>query len=175
MNSIGLYLVRASLGSNLIFLLIIYLLGRFMKNYNINIKKHQSIICWCISTTILFILLKISSLINPKITWLLMSYNNPLIIIQAVSIFYFILSYKPHTNSRIILLGRHCFSIYLITEILRPQLYEYWAYLYAKNIIICIICIELFCLIIDYFQSKINSYTRTKLTIVWRNLSHRNY
>lgn len=174
MNSIGLYLVRASLGYNLISLLIIYLLGRFMKNYNINIKRHQSVIFWCISTIILFLLSKISSLISPKITWLLMSYNNPLIIIQAVSIFYFTLSYKPQTNPKIILLGKHCFSIYLITELFGKKLYEYWAYLYGYNILICILCIlciELFCLMVDFLQSKINLYIRTKLAVVWKNIS----
>lgn len=165
-NSFGLYLNRSSLGSNFLSLLILYLIGRFFSIYEIYLKPKQSIILWIGSTTILSILVYILSEFYPKISWWLLSYNNPLIILQAIGILYCTLSIPEKHYKPFIVLGSHSFAIYLFTEGIGINLYHFWANIFVKSSIYAIIYIIITCLVcilIDMIQSKIN-YTIRNIT-----------
>lgn len=165
-NSFGLYITRNSLGSNLLSLLIIYLIGRYCALYNITISRKKSIILWTSSTIALGLVIYLSTYIDYRLARLLLHYNNPLIILQAIGILYFFLSFTTKHYQPFILLGSHCFAIYLITERLGIKLYSAWSDIYNKNIILAIICIFIVCfacIYIDIIQVKINQYLQEKI------------
>lgn len=158
-NSIGLYINRVSLGSNLQSLLILYLLGRYMAIYKIKINKRSALLIWIASTIILASLVLISTNINLKISWLLLSYNNILIILQAIGILYFVLSFKEKHYKPFLFLGANCFAIYLLTEGIGLQLYNLWSKIYSFCPILSLLTILIICLIIvsiNFLQAKIN-------------------
>ena len=97
-NSFGLYITRNSLGSNFLSLLILYLIGRFFNLYKVSIDRRTSIVIWSVSTLMLVLLLVLSRSIDLRITWLLLMYNNPLIILQAFAILFFALSFPERHN-----------------------------------------------------------------------------
>lgn len=159
-NSIGLYINRVSLGSNLQSLLILYLLGRYMSIYKIKISKRLALLIWIASTIILASLVLISTNINLKISWLLLSYNNILIILQAIGILYFVLSFKEKHYKPFLFLGANCFAIYLLTEGIGLKLYKLWCTIYKFSPILSLLIILIVCLIIagiNFIQSRINN------------------
>lgn len=165
-NSFGLYITRISLGSNLLSLLIIYLIGRYFFLYNVTISRKASIMLWIGTTIILGIIIYLATCFDYRLARLLLHYNNPLIILQAIGILYFCLSFPEKHYQPFIFLGAHCFAIYLITERLGIKLYTAWANIYNKNIILSIICILLMCFIciyIDIIQARVNKYLQDKI------------
>lgn len=102
-----------------------------------------------------------------KISWLLFSYNNPLILLQAVCIFYWTKSLREYHYQLFIFLGKHAFSVYLITEALGIGfLYPFWACWYEINALYAIGGILLtmtLCIFIDCLQGKLNEGIRRRL------------
>lgn len=166
-NSFGEYLMRASLGSNFISLLILYLTGRFLYLHKVTITRNTSIFIWTGSTIILASSVCASTLIHPQITWLLFSYNNPLIIIQAIAILYFCLSFPEKHFQPFIKLGSHCFAIYLLTEGIGFRLYSSWSKIMINhNLLITILVILttcFFCIFLDIIQKHINDIIKSKI------------
>ena len=157
-NSFGIYINFVDDGSNVQSLLVLYLIGRYIGIYGINLKRNVWIIFWICSTFFILCELLIFDIIgHQSYNWWVLYYNNPIIIIQSVSLFMIVISFKSRYSTLINLLGRHCLSIYMITELIGMYIYHQWALIYDKNPLLCLIIIPLCCLIcilIDIFISS---------------------
>ena len=163
-NSFGHYLIRISLGYNLFSLLIIYLLGRYLSIYKIEFARWKVICIYLIATSLLILGVCLFYFCDfAYISWLLYSYNNPLIMLQAICIFYLVKSLKERHYAPFIFLGKHCFLIYLITEACGLSLYLIWASYYNVNPLYGIGCILLtmfLCMSADCALERINRLIR---------------
>lgn len=171
-NSIGLYLSRDSLGYNFLSFLNLYLLGRYLYIYKLKFNRQKSLILWMGSTIILIALVLASRIISTKITWLLFSYNNPLIIIQSIGIVYLFLSFKEKNIKVFTILGANCFAIYLLTESLGFRLYAFWASINKINYLLSIIIILSTCFIIVLFNNKISYIIQFISNILLRKIKY---
>lgn len=166
-NSLGLYFTKVHNGYDFISLFIVYLIGRYLRIANIKINRHQSIIIWFTTTSILAFIAIYFYSNNYIYSFHVFSYNNILIIIQAVAILYFTLSFKKRSYKPFIYLGTHSFAIFLITGRTAGTLYKQ-----AKIIIedynliygiIFVIFVMIVCIVIDSFQAKINLFIRKRI------------
>ena len=167
-NSFGLYMVRASLGSNLLSMLIVYLLGRYMSLYKIEFGRSKAAFFGVLATALLALLVCGSYYAGyGKVSWLLFSYNNPLILLQAVCSFCWVKSLKERHYRPFQFLGKHAFSVYLITEALGIGfLYPLWASWYEMNPLYAvggILAAMALCIFIDCLQDKLNEGIRVRL------------
>ena len=167
MNSFGQYIVFRSSGYSFQSLLIIYLIGRYLRMHPFAISRKIALLIWVVSTAVLFACLMLSILYQPKFAWHLLSYNNPLIIVQSVCILYFVLSFTPRHFPVFIFAGAHCFAVYLITEILGLNIYSLLAKLYSEKVLLClavVIGVEVIVMMIDYLQSKVSKYILVRMS-----------
>lgn len=124
----------ANLGSTFFGLLYMYFLGRYMKTYRIIISRNKALILWSLSAGLLVVGQLVINHFAPRTIHLFrfLGYHNPLIILQAIGIFFFTWQlprvHKPLFNT--ILTPTLC--IYLITEQL-PGLYKYQTNLLATR------------------------------------------
>ena len=167
-NSFGLYMVRASLGSNLLSMLIVYLLGRYMSLYKIEFGRCKAAFFGVFATALLALLVCGSYYAGyGKVSWLLFSYNNPLILLQAVCLFCWVKSLKERHYRPFQFLGKHAFSVYLITEAIGMGfLYPLWASWYALNPLYAvggILAAMALCVLVDCLQEELNQGIRTRL------------
>lgn len=149
-SSVGLYISRSHTGSDLLGFIFLYLLGRYLNKYNWQLTKRCSLILFFVSTAILFLLSKLCLYANmPRIIFVLQNYCNPLMIIQAVCIFYFFQSFKPFYNSFANWVGQRCLTIYLFTEWTSSYYYKIWAESYKHNsLIVTLFEIMFICILI---------------------------
>ena len=165
-NSFGQYALSRSSGYSFLSLLIIYLIGRFLRMCPLAMSRKQSILIWLASTAILFMSVELSIIYHPSFAWHLFSYNNPLIIVQSVCVLHFVLSFPPRHIPIFIFIGAHCFAVYMMTEILGLNLYSLLAELYNENILLglsAVIAVETVVILIDFLQSIINRYIRGRM------------
>lgn len=158
-NSVALYFNYIGGGSNVQSLLIIYLLGRYISIYGHRVSTWKVLICWLSSIILLFVSLMMFDISGRqyKIWWFLF-YNNPLVIIQSVSLFLLVIQFQPTSNKLFLFLGKHSLSIYLITELLGMYLYGQWAQFYLHHSLRLLLFIPLTCIVcvlIDAVQDKI--------------------
>lgn len=158
-DCVGLYLTRIHTGSSLLGMLFIYLLARYIKLYYTEVSLKYAVTLWLLPVIIVIILM-IASLKagHSGVSWSLLWYCNPLIIMSGVGLF-FIFNNVPQFHSRLLnWMGRHCLSIYLITEINKP-IYKFWATEFNNNFLWAIILVILsvvFFMTIDTIQSYVN-------------------
>ena len=154
-------------GYNLITLLLIYLLGRYCNKTQLVLSRKLSIIIWAFSFSFLLLIMTYHLYYeNVHSIWILLSYNNPVIILMAVSIFYFSLSFQLNQKKWIAFLGNHSLSIYLVSEMIGIALYNTWKNLYINNTLIFITSIFVFALSCEFFDIPIqalNSWIRKKI------------
>lgn len=154
-------------GYNLITLLLIYLFGRYCNKAQIVWSGKKSFFLWIILQSLLQIIMIYQLHYGDiHVIWIILSYNNPIIILMSVSIFYFTLSIKNRQRKWASFLGNHSFSIYLISEMIGFSLYNLWGRLFEYNIIVFILSIVVFCIlceIADLPLCSINNYVRKKL------------
>lgn len=153
-NSIGRYISNMYGGYDLVSLLNLYLLGRYLSMYYPTITKVKSLCIWGIP---FILLLSLLFLIHAHgnidwMCWTILFYCNPLIIIMAIGILYFVLSFKVRHSKCFLWIGKHCFAIYLISG---PfiGLYDFWRAEWLINPLFGLIYIFLFaifCFIIDF-------------------------
>lgn len=166
-NCVGLYITRIHTGSSLMGMLFIYLLARYMRLCTPRIPMKSSLVLWLIPVMIVVLLMITAFKIgHSEVSWCLLWYCNPLIIMSGVGLFY-IFNNLPQLHSRTInWMGSHCLSIYLITEINKP-IYNYWATEFETNflwgIALVVFCVYLF-MAIDTIQSFVNKLI-TKLVL----------
>lgn len=154
-------------GYNLITLLLIYLLGRYCNKTQLVLSRKLSIIIWAFSFSFLLLIMTYHLYYeNVHSIWILLSYNNPIIILMAVSIFYFSLSFQLNQKKWIAFLGNHSLSIYLVSEMIGIALYNTWKNLYINNTLIFITSIFVFAISCEFFDIPIqalNSWIRKKI------------
>lgn len=163
-NSLGPF--RNDTGYSLTSILILYLLGRYLKMYSIILSRKIALGLWLVVTVALWTILTIVLDNAPQYAWTLFSYNNPLIVVQGICILYFVLSFPPKHNSLFIIAGAHCFSIYLMTEIVGLNIYSPLAKVFKHSMLICIgviFLIETMIILFDHLQSIVNKYVGRQL------------
>lgn len=154
-NCFGLYWSREHTGSDLLNLLTIYLIGRYIKVTNANYKPKFSFVIWFIPTIILFAIVLVCSKFSLSHTFLTLNYCNPLIILQSLGIFLFVVVIRENRNAVCNSLGAHSLSIYLITESIgyTTGLYKNLAAIYKEyNIVVCLSAVlmaSFLCIIVD--------------------------
>lgn len=160
LNGLGLYIAKENSGSNLLGLLTIYLLGRYLNRYALKVSVRDSILIFVISTMVLVGMESYLLYIGKGMyCWELLYYCNPVILLQAAALFFIFLGIPPHYSSTINWMGSHCFAIYLITEKTEYFFYRWWADLYRNNILWAIggiLCVCIGCMLIDALQNKVN-------------------
>lgn len=158
-ESYGFYLNGATSGSDLLGLLNIYLIGRYIYLHNIKPSKRNLILIWFFATSTQVLLLLLTSQTGyEKLTWRLLYYCNPLIIIQSISMFLLVISLPVRHCQTANFLGGHCLAIYLVTENIDCLFYPNWANLYCESHILSLLMIMVvcFCIIgLDYVVQKI--------------------
>lgn len=151
-------------GYNMITLTLIYLLGRYCKKSRLAISRKKSILLWITSVSILFSII-IYHYYNDDYNsiWVILSYNNPIIILMAMAIFYFTISFKNSTKMWALFLGSHSLSIYLISEMLGYSLYNSWKNIFDYSICLFLLSITLFSIICEFIDiplQSLNCYLR---------------
>lgn len=114
-------------------LLYIYMLGRALRLNNINIRKRQSLLLYVSATLILIgglVILNATPIKKSSLFWSL-QYSNPIIVMQAISLFYIVKDIKPRYNNHINWAFKPCLCIYLLTELLSP--YKFVVNQFEKN------------------------------------------
>ncbi len=154
-------------GYNLITLFLIYLLGRYCNKIRLVLSRRYSFIVWISSISTLLLIMTYNLYYgNIHSIWVLFSYNNPVIIVMAVSIFYFSLSFQLHPQRWIAFLGNHSLSIYLVSEMIGITLYNTWKNIFLSNILIFITSIFVFALLCEFVDIPIqtlNTWIRKKI------------
>lgn len=129
-------------GSNLTNLLFMYLLGKYFYNYPLSLKRKHWLIIFLVSLLFLFSLQLILYYNNySKFIFILLGYDNILIIILAISIFHIVYLSKPIYSNTINKLLTPVFFIYLLTEGIGIKLYKFLANTLDQNLLLSFIYI----------------------------------
>ena len=147
---------RVNNGSNLLGLLTIYLLARYMKKYDISLKRINAVKLLLLSSIMMISTIFLCNILKPDKVFVLLSYNNPFIIVMAISMFMFAIQLKPTYISKLNKILSPTLMIYLLTEGIGPFLYEKIATLISNSLclgILSIILISVSCLLIGYIAN----------------------
>ena len=103
-------------GYNIVNFLLMYILGAFVRRYNINEKcsKGLSIIALIVSSLALLIWSMIDSGIFSSLGKTAWTYNNPVVAIEAFVVFLFFLNINMGVNRIVNMLARCVFSVFLL-------------------------------------------------------------
>lgn len=109
-------------GSSFFGLLYIYMMGRLMQKYHLYLTFKKAFVCFFLSAAILIVIQKgVLELTGPsKYLFYVLQYNNPLIVLEGVSLFFMVYSIPP-SHSKVLnglLVPNLC--IYLFSEVLLP-------------------------------------------------------
>lgn len=143
---------RINNGSNILGLLTIYLLARYIRIHDIKLSLKQSFVHWFMSFLLLSVALLVLNLFLAKAVFIFLSYCNPLIIIMAISIFFITLNLPQSCNRKINKLFSPVLMIYLITEFLGVHFYKKVAEILDSDlmlgwgvvlivIVLCVLCV----------------------------------
>ena len=133
-------------GSSFFGLLYIYCLGRFIKKGDYSFSSPKLTFIYFISLVALWvsIYLGYDFVINGyRLSFILLSYNNPCIIMMAICIFFLFQKFKPTYNSKINYILTDVLAIYLLTEGVGEPLYHYLANTISQNWLIGILLVFL--------------------------------
>lgn len=127
-------------GSNLTNLLFMYLLGRYFYHYPLTIKRINWIIIFIICVLFLFLLNILLYTYNyHKLIFISLSYDNLIIILMFISIFYIVHLSRPYYNNTMNKIFSPLFFIYLITEGIGTKLYKFLSNSFDENFSLSII------------------------------------
>lgn len=154
-------------GSSTLGLLMIFLLGRYFCIYKIEIKKNIAQILFLACWVSLIGLMLLANKFYKIHVFTLLNYNTPLVMIMAISVFYYVKGMTPHCSSKINTLLKPVLFIYLITDGLFVPFYEWVTSVLKDDMLLgmlLVIAIPIVCLLIghiiiksvDFLQSKIN-------------------
>lgn len=157
-------------GMDFLWMLTVYLIGRYLGIYRIQLARMQSLGLWCFSVAVVYCigLYEIYSGHN-WVSWFILGYNDILILTSAIAILCFTLTFKARVIPFINLLGRHCLAIYLFTEvsgwILYHRLVGFFSYSILLGIVVSVaVCLA--CILIDWpffcINAKIRTYIRNR-------------
>lgn len=114
--------VNANLGSSFFGLLFIYILARYMRKAEIHISMRKALVLLATAICLIIIVEEfINSFISKKelMFWCL-QFNNPIIIVEAVSLFYIVKDLPVRQIKWINLLLAPCLCVYLVPEQILP-------------------------------------------------------
>ena len=143
-------------GSTLFMMLSMYLLGRYFRMYDIRLSLKNSALVFCAAFLILFVIVVgLNSIPGPNshLAFIALCYNNPLIIMMAVTLFFVVLNLRPSYNQYINKLLAPILSIYLLTETTGKFFYEYQKNLFDNGFLLgflSIILVSISCLLIGH-------------------------
>lgn len=171
LNCFGTWLNRLHSGSDFVGLLTIYLIGRYMSQRKPEISKIKAGLFLFASTITLLLLLLVTQYTGKiYFTWTLLSFCSPLVVVQAIAVFYLVKGINLRYTRMFNFLGAHCFAIYLITEFSGNLFYDWWRKIYECHGL-CVMAIAVlsaslcFCLL-DLTQSMmlrpLNNYLMRK-------------
>ena len=153
--------LKANAGSNFYGLLYIYVLGRYTKKYDIRFKQETNILvytgCLTILSFLLYMLFLLPSPYN-KLFFIALGYNNPLIIIMAITLFFIIKDMRPRYNLQINAFLSPILYVYLLTETIGEPLYQYEAMVCCDHPIYgvaLVIAIIVSCMVIGHLGNMI--------------------
>lgn len=168
-NNLGTWLNHLHTGSDLAGLLTVYLIGRYVSIYKKSISVAKASVFFLLTTLVLIAIVLSTHYFNkPYFTWTFLLLCNPLIVIQAISCFFFAKELNFHNSRLANFLGAHCFAIYLLTEFTDNQLYNWWRVTYEMHgfcvmgISVFVVCV-LICLL-DFLQSYVQKPINLYLT-----------
>lgn len=163
-NCFGLYITMKHTGSDLLGLLFVYLLGRYLKMYVKTLSFGKSAFLWIASTVLLYLLMFFAHFFEKDmIIKGILYYCNPLIIVQSVGLFFFCNSFKCRSSKPLNWLGKHCFAIYLVSEFTGFYFYKKWAcYYYDSNYLLLVISLLVVSFVIMFFDC-LQSFVNKKL------------
>ena len=138
------------------------MLGRFLKECPIKFSWKKWGYIYLGSLLFLFLLVYQTALLQvpySKIAFILLGYNNPLIILMSVSLFMIFLGIPPYYNSKLNDFLSPILTVYLLVDMLGPRFYSYIASLIVSHSIIRALCLLLIaitvCLLIGNVLCKI--------------------
>lgn len=160
-NCIGLYMASKHNGSDLLGLLFVYMLARYIRIYYKHICFRNAAIVWIVSSVVIAGVLCVLHYFNRDVLIKgVLFYCNPLIILQSVGLFFMINSLKKQVPSCLNWFGKHCFAIYLVTEWSGFYFYKQWAKLYRENdylfLFFSILAISIVIMLADCVQGYLN-------------------
>lgn len=161
-----------NMGSTFYGLLYIYCLGRFSKKFNISFTTSRLTLVYAVSLIILWISVYFGYgiIINgSNLSSIILSYNNPCIILMALCIFFLFQKLKPIYNSRINKLLSDVLTIYLLTEGIGQPLYHFLANTMSQNWLLGILLV-FFAILIALIIGKLITMSFTWL---WGLLQHK--
>lgn len=136
MEVMSFIVLQDSTGRSFFGLLYIYFLARYLRKINYSVSTYILFIAYIVSFISLWLgAYWASHLVNYKwISWILVgSYNNPFIMIMAVTTFLIVMKIKPTKIRWINIVLDNILIIYLLTEGIGTILYKYEANLISKN------------------------------------------
>ena len=117
-----------NMGSTLFGILYIYLLGRYFRIRKFALSQRQSAFIFFTSLIILWTLCFVTSQMGggrARYAFIILSLNNPLVVMMAIALFFLVYQMKPTYNKRINSSLSGVLAIYLLTEGVGPWLYSY--------------------------------------------------
>lgn len=135
-----------SRGSTFFGLLYIYCLGRYIKRSDFSFSNSKLMLVYFLSLVALWVSIYWGYdivLNGSKLSFILLSYNNPCIILMAICIFFLFQKFKPTYNSKINYILTDVLAIYLLTEGIGGSLYHYLANTINQNWLIGILLVFL--------------------------------
>lgn len=109
-------------GSTFFGLLYLYIIGRYMRYYNVTLNRWSATILYASSFLLILVGMFCLSLLPVRqaiLMWWL-QFNNPLIILESIAVFFLFWNLKPFFNRRINRFLAPCLCIYLFTEGIKP-------------------------------------------------------
>jgi len=157
------------------YLMFLYLLGRYLNQYNIieKINKSKSILLFVSGNLFCFLLILFAHVVGKSQLsfFRICAYGNPWVICMAIGIFSYVLKLRPLKKESVNTILKHTFAIYLITESLGKILYEKLVHILNSNILlffVLIVIIGFTCMVIDYLLLRLYSPLRNAIIIKLR-------
>ena len=168
--------LKRGTGSDFYGLLYIYVLGRYMRKYDICLGRLTNILiyigCLIILTCFLYVFWTFPMPYN-RLFFFALGYNNPLIILMAVTMFFMVKNLRPIHIPSINMLLVPILYVYLLTEIIGMPLYQYEAEMLQHNLwggIALVIVVVIVCLIVGKLGNMLldcvlNMYNRNSCAL----------
>lgn len=163
-------------GSNFLGLLTIFLIARYFKIYSILLSKKIVVFIYLFSGLLLTLLLVLANSYCPVLTFKLLNYNTPLIMLMAISSSLFFIKLKPLYNKKINKILSSCLYIYLFTDGLGVLFYKFVqscfinSYLMGVAVVVMSIIV---CLLMGLFIDRLSEVLLRRIgkSMFWQNMS----
>lgn len=166
-------------GSNILGGVLLYILGRYMGLNKIAFRKVVSVRIFIICAVVLTIMSSISfyglESISPKfaqrVAFQWFSYENPLVIMMALSLFFYVKSFPPFTNNYLNRILSTNIFIYLITSSVGIIDYKVFASLMDNNLLyfcLAVIIVLIGCLLAGHIITIMCNALIKCLLLLWK-------